>query len=127
MTGSGIGAPQMHDRAYRAQSCTLLPKYARSRKNRSLHALEPLICTIMHSEPRVSALIAAEVRRARHDQKLRQDELALAAGVSVRSVHQIEAGKQTTRLDVLERVLNALGLTLDVASRRSGNARLHRP
>jgi len=58
------------------------------------------------------------VRRARGEQALRQDELALAAGVSVRSIHQIEAGKPTTRLDVLERVLHALGLTIEVTPRR---------
>lgn len=72
----------------------------------------------MHSESRLSTLIAAEVKRARDKQMLRQDELALAAGVSVRTVHQIEAGKPTMRLDVLERVLNALGLTIDVRPRR---------
>ena len=71
----------------------------------------------MHSELPDASPIAAEVRRARHEQKLRQDELALAAGVSVRSVHQIEAGKPTIRLDVLQRVLNALGLSLSVAPR----------
>jgi HTH-type transcriptional regulator / antitoxin HipB len=76
----------------------------------------------MHMESGVSALIAVEVRRVRHDQNLRQDELALAAGVSVRSVHQIEAGKPTIRFDILERVLNALGLTLEVISRRGSSA-----
>jgi y4mF family transcriptional regulator len=78
----------------------------------------------MHSESPLSALIAAAVRRERHEQQLRQDELALVAGVSVRSVHQIEAGKPTTRLDVLERVLSALGLTIEVRSRRGSNASL---
>ena len=73
---------------------------------------------------RQAGLIAAEVRRARREQNLRQDELALAAGVGVRSVHQIEAGKPTTRLDVLERVLSALGLALDVKPRsRSSSSR----
>lgn len=80
----------------------------------------------MHAESGLSPLIAAEVRRVRHEQNLRQDELALAAGVSVRSVHQIEAGKPTMRLDVLERVLNALGLTLDVKSRYAHGAGLRR-
>jgi y4mF family transcriptional regulator len=79
----------------------------------------------MHSDsPHLAALIAAEVRRTRHEQGLRQDELALAADVSVRSVHQIEAGKPTMRLDVLERVLNALGLTINVTPRRGSKARL---
>jgi HTH-type transcriptional regulator / antitoxin HipB len=71
----------------------------------------------MHSPSPVSALLAAEVRRTRGEQQLRQDELALAAGVSVRTVHEIEAGKPTLRLDVIERVLDALGLVIDVRPR----------
>lgn len=82
----------------------------------------------MHSErSALSTQIAAEVRRVRHEQELRQDELALAAGVSVRSVHQIEAGKPTMRLDVVERVLTALGLTIDVTPRRRSLARPRKP
>jgi DNA-binding XRE family transcriptional regulator len=76
----------------------------------------------MHSERRLAALFAAEVRKARREQELRQDELALVAGVSVRSIHQIEAGKPTTRLDVLERVVNALGLTIDLKPRHGSKA-----
>lgn len=80
----------------------------------------------MHLESRLSTRIATEVRRARRKQELRQDELALAAGVSVRSIHQIEAGKPTMRLDVLERVLNALGLTIEVMPRRGTHATLRK-
>ena len=83
-----------------------------------------LICTIMHPASPLSARIAAEVRRARADQHLRQSELALAAGVSVRSIHQIEAGKPTTRLDVLERVLDALGLSIELTPRRRNKSHL---
>jgi len=72
----------------------------------------------MHPPSPLSARIAAEVRRGRSEQQLRQDELALAAGVSVRAIHQIEAGKPTTRLDVLERVLDALGLSVELTPRR---------
>ncbi|HVC88567.1 MAG TPA: helix-turn-helix domain-containing protein [Gaiellaceae bacterium] len=64
------------------------------------------------------------MRRARAEQQLRQDELALAAGVSVRAIHQIEAGKPTTRLDVLERVLDALGLSVELTPRRRDKTRL---
>ena len=83
----------------------------------------------MHSQPRFSALIADAVRHARKQQGLRQDELARAAGVSVRTVHHIEHGKQTIRLDVLERVLTALGLTINVMSRhgRDGTTRQQQP
>ena len=41
---------------------------------------------------------------------MRQDELALAAGVSTRAIHQIENGKPTSRLDTIFPVLAALGL-----------------
>jgi y4mF family transcriptional regulator len=72
----------------------------------------------VHREP-LAGEIGRRVRAARQALGLRQDELALAAGVSTRVVHTIEAGKPTSRLDSLERVLGALGLTLEVAERRA--------
>ncbi|WP_220150601.1 helix-turn-helix domain-containing protein [Gaiella occulta] len=72
----------------------------------------------MHPTPAETARsIGSRVRVARARAGLRQDELALAAGVSTRLVHTIEAGKATTRLDGLLRVLGALGLALDVVDR----------
>jgi HTH-type transcriptional regulator / antitoxin HipB len=61
--------------------------------------------------------IGERIRAAREQEGLRQDELAFAAGVSTRLVHQIESGKPTTRLDGLLKVLQALGLTLELAER----------
>jgi HTH-type transcriptional regulator / antitoxin HipB len=58
--------------------------------------------------------IGGAVRRAREELGMRQDELALAAGVSTRAVHQIESGKPTSRLDTVLPVLAALGLKLKV-------------
>lgn len=58
--------------------------------------------------------IGEAVRRSRRELGLRQDELALAAGVSTRSIHQIENGKPTSRLDSLSPVLEILGLRLRV-------------
>lgn len=54
--------------------------------------------------------IGERVRRAREELGMRQDELALAAGVSTRAIHQIESGKPTSRLDTVFPVLAALGL-----------------
>lgn len=71
----------------------------------------------MHNSHDAAAAIGREVRRVRESQGLRQDELALAAGVSTRAVHQIESGKPTTRFDILVRVTAALGLEITVASR----------
>ena len=48
---------------------------------------------------------------------LRQEDLALLAGVSERFVRQLEAGKQTVRLDTLTAVLDALGLELALVRR----------
>ena len=68
----------------------------------------------MHAKLGVSRPVAEEigkaVARSRKRLGLRQDELALAANVSTRVVHQIEHGKPTSRLDSLVPVLDALGL-----------------
>ena len=55
------------------------------------------------------------VRKARKALGLTQPQLALAAGVGVRFVVEMEAGKPTLRLENILRVLQALGgtLTLD--------------
>jgi HTH-type transcriptional regulator / antitoxin HipB len=58
--------------------------------------------------------IGSAVRSSRESLGLRQDELALAAGVSTRVIHQIENGKPTSRLDSLAPVLAVLGLRLHV-------------
>ncbi|MCZ7588803.1 MAG: helix-turn-helix domain-containing protein [Gaiella sp.] len=76
----------------------------------------------MHCDE-VALQIARRVRSAREGLGLRQDELALAAGVSTRLVHMIESGKPTSRLDSVVRVLAALGLTLEVADRQPRPAR----
>jgi HTH-type transcriptional regulator/antitoxin HipB len=72
----------------------------------------------MHSKATVTADVANEigrvVSRERERIGLRQDELALAAGVSTRVVHQIENGKATSRLDSLVPVLDALGLNVEI-------------
>lgn len=62
----------------------------------------------------VASRIGKAVRAERERQGLRQDEVAMAAGVSPRTVFQIEQGKPTSRLDVVARVLTALGLRLRV-------------
>ena len=61
--------------------------------------------------------IADAVRGERRRQGLDQRTLALVADVGVRSVHRIENAEATVRLDILMRVLGALGLELDVRPR----------
>lgn len=76
---------------------------------------------IVHTDPdsttRTAREVGAAVRRSRHALGLRQDELALAAGVGTRTIHQIESGKRTSRLDSLAAVLEVLGLRLKVEER----------
>ncbi len=57
------------------------------------------------------------VRERRREQRLDQQTLALVANVGVRTVHRIEAGETTVRLDGLLKVLAALGLELSVRQR----------
>ena len=60
------------------------------------------------------AALAAAARTARKQLGLTQPQLALAAGVGVRFIVELEAGKPTLRLATLLRVLHALGGTLAV-------------
>ena len=55
------------------------------------------------------------VRKARKALRLTQPQLALAAGVGVRFIVDLEAGKPTVRLENILRVLQALGITLAVS------------
>jgi HTH-type transcriptional regulator / antitoxin HipB len=61
--------------------------------------------------------IGERVRAERRRQGLDQHTLAMIANVAVRSVHRVEHGEATVRLDVLLRILQALGLKLDVHGR----------
>ena len=56
------------------------------------------------------------VRHARKALSLTQPQLALAAGVGVRFIVDLEAGKPTVRLENVLRVLQALGVTLIVST-----------
>lgn len=49
------------------------------------------------------------LRSARKQLGLTQSELALAAGVGVRFIVDLEAGKPTVRLETVMRVIDALG------------------
>jgi len=66
-----------------------------------------------------AARIAGFVTRRRRELGVTQHDLAELAGVSPRSISAIEAGKPTTRLDILIPVLNALGIDLAERIERS--------
>ncbi|UUY03091.1 helix-turn-helix domain-containing protein [Svornostia abyssi] len=69
--------------------------------------------------PQASATqtIAAAVKEARRSQGLDQTSLALVADVGVRTLHRIEHGEPTVRLDRVLAVLDALGLEVDIRPR----------
>lgn len=60
------------------------------------------------------AEIGSIVRTARKAAGLRQDELAGAAGVGLRFVVDLEAGKPTVQLAKTLQVLAALGCSMDI-------------
>ena len=55
------------------------------------------------------------VLRERKAQKLRQAELAAAAGVGIRFIVDLEAGKPTLQLEKTLHVLATLGCTITIA------------
>ena len=58
--------------------------------------------------------IGVVVRGTRTAQGLRQDQLAAAAGVGVRFLVELEAGKPTVQLGKVLDVLKALGCRIEV-------------
>ena len=59
-----------------------------------------------------TAQIGQRVRQTRQQLGLTQPQLALAVGVGIRFIVDLEAGKPTVRLDKVLQVLAGLGLVL---------------
>ncbi|NTG41665.1 helix-turn-helix transcriptional regulator [Rhizobium rhizogenes] len=58
--------------------------------------------------------IGVLVRNARKEQNLRQDELAGAAGVGLRFIVDLEAGKPTAQVGKVLQVLQTLGCSIEI-------------
>ena len=56
--------------------------------------------------------VAIFIRRLRNERNLSQQELADLAGVSFSFVNQVERGKETVRLDALNKLLLVLGYVM---------------
>jgi y4mF family transcriptional regulator len=67
------------------------------------------------------------LRAARKHLKLTQPQLALAAGVGVRFIVDLEAGKPTLRLEKVLRVIDVLGGELQLSGLPSTDADLQCP
>ncbi|MCM0751283.1 transcriptional regulator [Brucella pseudogrignonensis] len=65
-------------------------------------------------EIRSPADIGTLVRSARKEQNLRQDELAGVAGVGLRFIVDLEAGKPTAQIGKVLQVLQTLGCSVDI-------------
>lgn len=59
--------------------------------------------------------LGAALKAARKQLGLTQSNLALAAGVGLRFIVDLEAGKPTVRLEQVLRVIDALGGQLEIA------------
>lgn len=67
------------------------------------------------------AEIGSIVRTTRKASGLRQDELAGVAGVGLRFIVDLEAGKPTTQLSKVLHVLATLGCSIDITPPRVGS------
>lgn len=59
--------------------------------------------------------IGRQVRHTRQQLGLTQPQLALAVGVGIRFIVELEAGKSTVQLDKVLQVLSGLGLVLQLS------------
>lgn len=76
----------------------------------------------MHDHASTIRAFGDAVRERRKHLGLTQAEVAELADVAVRTVHAVEAGKATIRLDALLAVLDAVGLQLSADRRSAGSA-----
>lgn len=74
---------------------------------------------------RTTEQLGDALRAARKQLGLTQPQLALAAGVGVRFIVDLEAGKPTLRLENVLRVIDALGGTLQLTGLASSAAEKH--
>ncbi len=58
--------------------------------------------------------LGGQVRAARVRARLSQDELAALASISRRPIYLLESGRGAVRLDTLVRILDALGMALQI-------------
>lgn len=70
--------------------------------------------------------LGSHLRSARKALRLTQPQLALASGVGVRFIVDLEAGKPTVQLENILRVIDALGCALNVSG-LPGNAQINDP
>lgn len=66
--------------------------------------------------------LAAAIRGRRTDLGMSQVELAMRTGVSRKWIYEFEAGKPAAELGLLLRVLDALGLGIELMILSDGNA-----
>ena len=63
--------------------------------------------------------LADTVKQARKAARLSQDELADLSAISRRPVYLLESGRGAVRIDSLIRMLDALGLELEIRPKRA--------
>jgi HTH-type transcriptional regulator / antitoxin HipB len=62
--------------------------------------------------------IGRSIRDARRRRGLRQEDVALASGVGLRFIHELENGKSSVELGLTLRVIEAVGLDVRVDDRQ---------
>ncbi|WP_291936208.1 helix-turn-helix transcriptional regulator [Limnohabitans sp.] len=77
----------------------------------------------MRHDIRTPQQLADQLRAARKRLGLTQAELAMAAGVGLRFMVDLESGKPTVRLETVMRVIDALGGVIQLAGLPADPAR----
>ena len=68
----------------------------------------------MTDHPPAPCSLAAQIKAARLKARLSQDELAALASISRRPIYLLESRRGAVRLDTLVKILDALGLVLEI-------------
>jgi transcriptional regulator with XRE-family HTH domain len=67
--------------------------------------------------PHLAVVVGTRLRERRRSLGILQEDLAALAGIAVHTLSNLESGKGNPSLDVLERLLDCLGLQLTIGPR----------
>jgi len=68
----------------------------------------------MNDESPIPGELVEQIKNERRRARLSQEELAALAGISRRPIFLLETGRGSIRVDTLVKILDALGLALEI-------------
>lgn len=70
--------------------------------------------------PMKIAIIGDMIAKRRDELRLKQEDLAEMAGIAIKTIYQLESGKGNPSFSTMEKILQVLGLEMNVNIKKTG-------